>query len=119
MSMQVHALEILCVHNLSSDKRCPDEGITKRRSILTIWGVRLKVRPLTSVGIRLTQVLGTAMLRGSVFTRPWSSTWVIAHECQSTVQLHSTLEARELLLASNLRCFNLPMTEAQRKCRRR
>ena len=37
---------------------------------LTIWGVRLKVRPLTSVGMRLTQVLGTAMYLGSVLIRP-------------------------------------------------
>ena len=40
---------------------------------LTIRGVREKVRPLTSVGIMFTKPSGTAMLRGSVLTRPWSS----------------------------------------------
>ena len=44
---------------------------------LTIWGVRLKVRPLTLVGIKLTQAFGTAIYRGSVFTSPWSSTCII------------------------------------------
>ena len=46
---------------------------------LTIWGVRLKVRPLTSVGMRLTQVLGTAMYLGSVLIRPWSSICMTQH----------------------------------------
>ena len=54
-------------------------------AVLTIWGVRLKVRPLTSVGIRLTQVLDTAMYLGSVLTRPWSSICNFQHtlRCQN------------------------------------
>ena len=62
-------------------KRPMPLGLPRLYMLMSCWGVREKVSPLMSVGMLLMKVSGTAMLRGSLFTKPWSS------DCSQTLQL--------------------------------
>ena len=44
-------------------------GLPRLYMLMSCWGVREKVSPLMSVGMLLIKVSGTAMLRGSLFTK--------------------------------------------------
>ena len=55
----------------------------------TIAGVRAKLRPLMSVGNRLMEFRGTAMLLGSVLISPWSSNCRRPRSCAGLSRAHA------------------------------
>ena len=69
--------ELQCRHEVLTrplGKKTPMPlGSPRVRMLMICWGVRLRVRPRMSVGMRFTKPSGTAMKRGSVLTMPWSS----------------------------------------------